>query len=157
MLFRSDGDADDNAVIKLLAGGFRVVTGWIGKHNRSNYRVQTPTATIGVRGTDHEPRYIPDGSSEGEPGTYDKVYVGQTEMQTAAGTTTVSPNQAGFVSAKPRERPRLLSAVPRFYVPSKYEAEIAKKHAQIQQMIEQRREERQKVIRAMRADLQKSR
>jgi hypothetical protein len=155
--YKADGDADDKVVLKLLAGGFRSVTGWIGKFNRTGYRVNTPVATIGVRGTDHEPRYIPEGSSEGEPGAYDKVYVGQTSIETAAGSTSISPNQAGFVPLKARERPRLLAGIPRFYVPSKYEGEIAKKHFEIQKMIEQRREERRKVIRQMRGNLQKAR
>lgn len=155
--YKAEGGEADSAVLKLVVGGFRAVTGWIGKYNRSGYRVQTPTATIGVRGTDHEPRYVPEGSSEGEPGTYDKVYVGQTSITNATGSASVAPNQAGFVPLKARERPRLLANVPRFYVPSKYEVEIAKKHAEIQQMIVQRREERRKVIREMRSDLVKSR
>ena len=155
--YKADGDADDKGVFRLLAGGFRSVTGWIGKYNPRGYRVQTPTATIGIRGTDHEPRYVPEGSMEGEPGTYDKVYVGQTSIENAAGTTAVAPNQAGFVSIKPRDRPRVLANVPRFFVPSRYEAAIAKKHAEVQKMIQERREERRKVIREMRAETVKAR
>lgn len=40
------------AFFRLVKGGFRTVTGLIGKANREDYRVNTPTATIGVRGTD---------------------------------------------------------------------------------------------------------
>ncbi len=74
--YKADGGSDDNGIFRLVTGGFRSVTGWIGKFNRNGYRVNTPSATIGIRGTDHEPRYIPEGSSEGEPGTYDRVYAG---------------------------------------------------------------------------------
>jgi hypothetical protein len=35
----------------LLQGGLRAVTGLIGKRNRDNFRLITPTATIGIRGT----------------------------------------------------------------------------------------------------------
>lgn len=41
------------AFFRLLKGGFRAVTGLIGKVNRDDYRVSTPVATIGIRGTDY--------------------------------------------------------------------------------------------------------
>lgn len=41
----------DNLVMSLLKGGFRAVTGLIGKRSRDNVAYRTPTATIGVRGT----------------------------------------------------------------------------------------------------------
>ena len=73
--YRAEGDKDDKSVISLLEGTFRSITGWIGKYSPRNYRITTPTATIGIRGTDHEPLYIPESASgaEGEPGLYDKV------------------------------------------------------------------------------------
>lgn len=42
------------AFFKLLKGGFRAVSGAIGKATREEYRVSTPVATIGIRGTDYE-------------------------------------------------------------------------------------------------------
>lgn len=48
------GPVRQTAVFKLLKGGFRTVTGLIGKSDRSEYRVSTQTATIGIRGTDYE-------------------------------------------------------------------------------------------------------
>lgn len=42
---------ENNAFFRFLRGGLRFVTGAIGKLNRSSYRVATPTATIGIRGT----------------------------------------------------------------------------------------------------------
>ncbi|TDU28828.1 FecR family protein [Panacagrimonas perspica] len=41
------------AFFRLLKGGFRAVSGTIGKLNRSEYRVSTAVATIGIRGTDY--------------------------------------------------------------------------------------------------------
>ncbi|HSW13685.1 MAG TPA: hypothetical protein VLI06_12645 [Solimonas sp.] len=41
------------AFFKLLKGGFRAVSGLIGKVDRNEYRVSTPVATIGIRGTDY--------------------------------------------------------------------------------------------------------
>ena len=150
---KAEGGADDKVVINLLRGGFRSVTGWIGKFNPRAYRIVTPTATIGVRGTDHEPRYIPEDSSEGEPGTYDKVYVGATTITSGAGGAEVAPDQAGFAPAQASEKPRLLASVPTFFRRGRHEAEIEKKHLEIQRLIDQRRDERRQVIAAKKAEL----
>lgn len=40
-------------IMNLLEGGFRTITGAIAKHNPDDYRIITPVATIGVRGTDY--------------------------------------------------------------------------------------------------------
>jgi hypothetical protein len=41
----------DNVLLSMLKGGLRAVTGLIGKRNREKIAYQTPTATIGIRGT----------------------------------------------------------------------------------------------------------
>lgn len=41
------------AFFRLLKGGFRTVSGLIGKGNPDEYRINTPVATIGIRGTDY--------------------------------------------------------------------------------------------------------
>lgn len=41
------------SIMSLIAGGFRTITGLIAKKNPSDYQVNTPVATIGVRGTDY--------------------------------------------------------------------------------------------------------
>ena len=51
-------DGTESAVVSLLQGGFRTITGMIGRTNKQNYLVKTATATIGIRGTDHEPMVI---------------------------------------------------------------------------------------------------
>lgn len=153
--YKADGGVDDRGILQLLSGGIRSVSGWIGKFNSRNYAVKTASATIGIRGTDHETRYIPEGSSEAEAGTYDRVYAGSTVIQAAAGETLVSPDQAGF---QPRTgKPRLLASIPRFYRPGPHEDEINRKHSEIQKVIDQRREERRKVIAEKRAELQSER
>lgn len=40
-------------VMDLIEGGFRTITGLIAKSNPPDYQVNTPVATIGVRGTDY--------------------------------------------------------------------------------------------------------
>lgn len=44
-------------VIDLLRGGFRTITGLIARYNPSDYKVNTPLASIGVRGTDYSVVY----------------------------------------------------------------------------------------------------
>lgn len=50
-------NAQDNSMLmQLVRGGFRAVTGLISKNSPSAARVQTNTATIGIRGTDFDAR-----------------------------------------------------------------------------------------------------
>lgn len=43
--------AQENFAVSLLQGGMRAVTGLIGKRNPQNYKVTTPTAVVGIRGS----------------------------------------------------------------------------------------------------------
>lgn len=57
--------------MNLIEGGFRTITGIIAKRNPNNYEVETPVATIGVRGTDYQVMYrkneLATGAIKGEP------------------------------------------------------------------------------------------
>jgi len=46
--------AASSALMSLLKGGIRAVSGLIGKKNRDAYRMRTPVATIGIRGTGYD-------------------------------------------------------------------------------------------------------
>lgn len=111
-------DGSERGFFFLLKGGFRAITGAIGHNNKQNYLVTTPVATIGIRGTDHEPMFIPQPASGeiaiGEPGVYDLVNAGSAYIQTREGSVTINPNEVGFVrdiAAVPTILPRL----PDFY------------------------------------------
>ncbi|TXT27157.1 MAG: hypothetical protein FD134_232 [Gallionellaceae bacterium] len=55
--FNKDNPQADNAVMRLLKGGFRALTGLIGKRGDPDaYKVRTSTATIGIRGTEFTSR-----------------------------------------------------------------------------------------------------
>lgn len=41
----------DKSVMSLVKGGFRTITGAIGKDDQSNYEVRTPVGVLGIRGT----------------------------------------------------------------------------------------------------------
>lgn len=49
--FEGKADGSEQGLFKLLKGTMRTVTGLVGRVNRANYRITTPTATIGIRGT----------------------------------------------------------------------------------------------------------
>ena len=55
--FKQNEPQADAAVFRLLKGGFRTVTGLIGKRgNKDAYKLRAATATIGIRGTDFTSR-----------------------------------------------------------------------------------------------------
>ncbi|MEQ8662219.1 MAG: FecR family protein, partial [Gammaproteobacteria bacterium] len=51
--FEDREDGQERSFFSLLKGGVRAITGLIGKSNRAGYRVTTPVATIGIRGTEY--------------------------------------------------------------------------------------------------------
>ncbi|MES2207668.1 MAG: FecR family protein [Pseudomonadota bacterium] len=60
----------DSAVFNLIKGGLRAVTGLLGKRNKERVSVNTPTATIGIRGTIFIAEYIPPESDSVAVATY---------------------------------------------------------------------------------------
>jgi hypothetical protein len=54
--FKESTPENNNMVMQLLRGGFRAVTGLISKGSPNAAKVQTATATIGIRGTDFDAR-----------------------------------------------------------------------------------------------------
>lgn len=46
------GNEGDEATLSLVSGGLRVITGAMAKTNPENYKVRTPVALMGVRGTE---------------------------------------------------------------------------------------------------------
>ncbi|MEW6312812.1 MAG: FecR domain-containing protein [Pseudomonadota bacterium] len=126
-------DGSEKSFFSLLAGGFRALTGLIGKLNKDNYKITTPTATIGIRGTDHEPMVIlPGQPALGEPGTYDKVNSGASFIATVKGVINVNPNQVGFAPGA-NVAPVILPKIPAFYkesppVPVEETRRLGKEH-----------------------------
>ena len=127
--YRVDGGESDTVVLNLLRGSFRSITGWISKTHRDGYKIQTATATIGIRGTDHEPLVIDDGENAG---TYDKVNTGGTSLETPFGRVEIGEKQAGFVPKSATEPPKLLAKIPEIYQPSANEETINKRKDEVE-------------------------
>lgn len=83
-----------HSVLSLIAGGIRTLTGRIGKTQRDAYLMNTPTATIGVRGTDYELRLC---QGDCPAGSADGLYLGVTDGG------IVARNDAGVFDLKAHE------------------------------------------------------
>ena len=60
----SGDPAQDSFAVSLLRGGMRAITGLIGKRNPANYKLTTPTAVVGIRGSAYRAFYNPQGQLE---------------------------------------------------------------------------------------------
>jgi hypothetical protein len=111
-------DGSEKVRYRLERGGFRAVTGAIGRTHKQNYLIETPIAHMGVRGTDHESYYFPAtgpaGGEDAKPGAYNKVNTGSTFIRTRAGEVQIDPNQVGYV-ASAGDVPVILPTVPGFF------------------------------------------
>jgi len=101
-VFTGKEDGSEKSFFSVFKGGFRAITGAIGQVNKQNYRITTPTASIGIRGSDHETLVIIPGGPLAQlapTGSYSKVNVGGTSMTTNEGTLNVGPNQMGYAGS----------------------------------------------------------
>ncbi|MDP3087536.1 MAG: FecR family protein [Methylotenera sp.] len=123
--FNNKDSTNDNVLIKLVKGGFRAVTGAIGKKNPQKVKFNTPAATIGIRGTDFEVAVLEDNKKGAEPGTYNKVFQGATYIENNQGNRVeVGPNQAAFSPANALQMAQqfgLLKQVPNVFFNGKYD------------------------------------
>jgi hypothetical protein len=109
----------DNVFMNMLKGGLRAVTGAIGKRNKEKIAYQTPTATIGIRGTHFGALFCQGDcggvrTPTGQPpanGLHVDVSTGAVSLTNSAGTVTINQGQFAFVQAAnvvpqpvPRER-----------------------------------------------------
>jgi hypothetical protein len=137
--FVAEDSPSDSFSVRLIVGSLRIISGWIENTNRSGYKVVSKTATIGVRGTDHEPYVLSAelaASSSNKEGTYDKVNRGGTTLQVGEQSVDIDPGKVGFspeINAKSQHHSRalmmlmmpvLLEKIPDFYVPGQYDNEL---------------------------------
>ena len=103
--YSDQGEGKGNYAFSLLRGAFRAVTGLIGKVRPEAARFSTPTATIGIRGTDFELAVVTEDSADTRAGTYNYVHSGGTRMRLAnredAPGLDVQPEETGLALANP--------------------------------------------------------
>ena len=86
--------------IDLTVGAIRYVTGGVGNSRPQNVAFKTPTATIGIRGTDIEIVHPPKLRSMQASGTYVRVNRGEIELGGSDGSTvTLAINEQAFAGA----------------------------------------------------------
>lgn len=95
----------DSVAIGLVKGGLRAVTGLVGKRNHEAVNFTTPTATIGIRGTNFGAIFCQSGcggvpTPNGRPpanGLYVDVASGAIVLTNPAGQQVYNTGQFGFV------------------------------------------------------------
>ena len=96
--FRQRQTAPANAVgqaIRVLRGTFRFVTGLIGQTDRTQVRVRTPVATIGIRGTDIFGGPLEAGMPPGQLHYGFMIIDGAIEVGNVHGTVTLDEPEEG--------------------------------------------------------------
>src|SRR3989442_7604928 len=116
--YEYSGQAEARSIFSLLKGGFRTVTGAIGRlHSRERYAVRTPTATIGIRGTHYTVVHCDNdcGADRGSisNGTYGGVTDGRIEVVNQTGEHEFAANTFFYV-ASAGTAPQNLIAPPNF-------------------------------------------
>lgn len=112
------GAPKDEAKLSLISGSVREITGAIGKASPSDYKLATPNATIGIRGTEFDAAFVtPQAAAtlNTPAGSYNRVYEGSTAMAGAGGQVIVLlRGQAGFIGLAPNQPPQVLPSIPEF-------------------------------------------
>lgn len=63
-VFNGKPDGKEKGLFTLITGGFRTITGLVGRVNRDAYKVNTAVATVGIRGTEYSVLFT--GGTEGK-------------------------------------------------------------------------------------------
>jgi len=92
---------NSNIIFSLFKGGMRFVSGQIGRLNPKSFRLATPNATIGIRGTDFLVVLANDG-------LYDQVLSGSITVTNEAGMSVFTAGNSAL-TASPTTLPVLIS------------------------------------------------
>ncbi len=110
--------SNDRSVTSLLKGGFRTITGAIGKDNEESYEVRTPVGVLGIRGTDYAAVFCR-GDCNWAPGVAagaaieDGLYLGVTAgiifFRNETGEIELGPGEYAFIPLVDRRARRMQS------------------------------------------------
>ncbi|MEG3637804.1 FecR family protein [Magnetococcus sp. PR-3] len=112
--YEKPGDPKRKAFFKFKKGLLRTISGHIGKIEHARYRMETPVAVIGIRGTEY--------LAEVEKALTVSVVQGAVEIENEAGILRVEPGQNGWVPdavSQPRMTPRRLRSLHKLPVTQK--------------------------------------
>jgi hypothetical protein len=101
----SQASADQPAqVFRIIVGALRYVTGLIGKQQPQAIRFLTPTATVGIRGTDLDVVVREVAQADLLPGTYVKVNTGAAQLSSGSENLDIEAAQTAFAGEPIRTR-----------------------------------------------------
>jgi hypothetical protein len=100
--FNGREDGTEIAVFRLVKGGFRTLTGQIGKLSGDRYQLLTTQATIGIRGTHYQvqlcaPGQCREGEAAVRAGMYGGVYEGRIAVANVFGSDEFGADEFFFV------------------------------------------------------------
>ncbi|HEY6094989.1 MAG TPA: FecR family protein [Gallionellaceae bacterium] len=90
--YQNQTDGNEKGFFSLLKGGLRAITGAIGHVNRETYKVATPNATIGIRGTGYRAEIR-------DNGLFVSVGEGAISLTNNVGLLVVTAGNAAFVAS----------------------------------------------------------
>lgn len=108
--FEQDKPQNDSALFSLLKGGLRAVSGAVGKRSRERTGLNTPAATIGIRGTTYVAEYIPPEAADVAAWGRALVAAASTDLPTYGGPGHGGMVMSDAVSGNPL--PEILPARP---------------------------------------------
>jgi len=142
----------ENAFFKLVKGGLRAVDGLIGQSHPQNYAINTPVATIGVRGTAFDVRYCGDDCKDeadatGAPknGLYTAVSDGSIAVKNDGGETVTKAGEYSFVQTRKAVAQRIDHA-PRALRHMSLPPALKARADKNRQLIQQRRQARRQQV-----------
>jgi hypothetical protein len=104
--YKFEGKDDDRGFFGLVRGAMRTVTGAVGRVNRNSYRITTPTATVGIRGTGGVIQVQNDGSTLviGTSGIW--------SLTNPAGSIDIPAGVSGLAPTEPNTPPKETTTQP---------------------------------------------
>jgi hypothetical protein len=104
--YKFEGKDDDRGFFGLVKGAMRTVTGAVGRVNRNSYRITTPTATVGIRGTGGVIQVLNDGSTLviGTSGIW--------SLTNPAGSIDIPAGVSGLAPTEPNTPPKETTTQP---------------------------------------------
>ena len=95
--FSGRQDGTESAVLRLIKGGVRAVTGLIGKEHHDAYKVHTAAATIGIRGTGYNTRICQGDCPGKQDGLYQNTWEGITYVFNNVDSVEIPAGQGVYV------------------------------------------------------------
>jgi len=116
--YNEEHPTESSSWLSLVKGSLRAVTGLIGRQSPDSYRLNTPSATIGIRGTDHETAIVEaaEATRDTPAGTYDTVNSGETVLRGEHGEQAITTGKTGYLQHDGAQGPRLLARRPGFFL-----------------------------------------